>query len=477
MQDTVEKYKVLKKLGKELFAQSDVAKVGNVSSDDIEIAKEFLKRAITATNPGVLSLYFEHIIIAPELGKRIVDALGDKSYELGVRREEVEFLLWLHEIGRLVDPAEYLRNDLIEEHLLKDFGIPEELINQMPPIETMLKVVQMMNLQENQIQGQEKLNSEQEKIARDYFYLLSPTQKLIFFADKKKKKSLNGDIFNFERYITYLRTYATNYPNSEFSDEIRGTVILTIYIIEKTISWFEALGLSYEAILDGLQNYGPKFVIVARHGIFLNPSGLIYSTDFVMKKYNKEIIHLNPKGKEQMSRLGQLVKKRKFRVKQIISSPSARAVESADSLNQAFNLNNLQMNDNLDDVYVPGPVAEGMTMEEHQRLGGGSVYVDTRWASYGHETPDKIVKRLQSTFETVSNNLKTGETTILVSHGDPIAWWINHQVTGTIPDPKILRNLIYPNKGDAVVVILDPQGEWFSHYILKDASLIEGESY
>ncbi|MBI4009299.1 phosphoglycerate mutase family protein [Candidatus Roizmanbacteria bacterium] len=477
MQDTIEKYEVLKKLGKELFSQSDVVRRINVTSKDIEIAKQFLAKAITATNPEVLSLYFEHVIIAPELGRRIVQKLGDRSYELGVKWEEIEFLLWLHEIGRLVDPAGYLRNDLIEEQLLKDFGIPTRLIDQLPPIKTMIKVAKMLNLSETQSKGEAELTVEQQKIASDYFNLLTPIERLVFFADNFGKLDQNGRLFDFESFINYLRTYGSNYPESEFAVEIKSSIILTIFIIEKIIEWLATLSVDFAEILKGLTDYGPKFVIVARHGIFLNPSGLIYNTDSVMKKYNKEIIHLSPKGKEQELQLGALIHKRKFRVRQIISSPSARAFESAESLNETFGLSKVQASKELDDVYMPGPVAEGMTMKQHEKMGGGSGYDESRWGPYQHEKPQHIIQRIEEMFWQLGASLKTGETGILISHGDPIAWWINHKVMGTIPDPKRLRNLIYPNKGDAIVGIIDPQGRFFSHYLLKDPSLIEGESF
>lgn len=479
MQNQIDRYEVVKKIGKELFGQSDVVKSGKVNPKDIELAKEFLAKAVTSTNPDVLSLYFEHVMIAPELGKRIVERLIVNRYLSGVSWEGVEFLLWFHDLGRIIDPGGYLRNDIIDDNLLLEFGFSKNLLQNLPPVRTFLQVGAMLDLNQKQIQGEENLNLEQEKIALDYFNLLTPTQKIILLADNFGKRDEKGLLFSLETFLRYLRTEKRRYQGDKnwAIDRMPGGEILNIYIVEKTINWLETLGVDFEAIIKGLIDYGPKFVILARHGDFLNPSGLVYNTDFVMRKYNKEIIHLSPKGKEQMRRLGQLIKKRKFRVKRIISSPSARAAESRDNLNQTFALSNIQTVEELDDVYLPGPIAEGMTMRQFQELGGGSSYDDSRWKIYRHEKPESVIKRLDDSFWKMAASLKVGETGVMVSHGDPIAWWINHQVTGAIPNPRDLRNLIYPNKGDAIVAIIGPDGKWISHYILKDPSLIEGESF
>lgn len=478
----VSRYEILKAIGVKKFFDSHIVKTKKVDLGDLALARDFVQEGITAVNPPVFATFFEHLIIAPDLGKRIVKSLNGKIKDLA--ENEIEFLLWLHDLGRLVNPAEFFRNDLVNDRLLSESGIHKDLIQKLPPLRTMLQIGKMLDCTPQQLGGSEALRVNQEKILSDYFDLLTPAQRVVFLADNLGKRDENGNLFDLQKFLQYLRSYQNNYPESSqwpsvdwAMERLPAGIIVSRAIVERTVSWLELLGVDLNKILFALQNYGPKFVIVGRHGDFLNPSGLIYNTDRVMRKYRKDIIHLSPKGREQWRDLGMLIQKRKFRVKEITTSPSARAIESGASLNTVIDLPKLERNDALDDVFMPGPVAEGMTMEEHQKLGGGMGYDVSRWGKYHHERPKQVIKRMDTVFWNEATHLKTGETGIIISHGDPIAWWIDHQIMGFTPDPKNLRNLIYPNKGDAIVAIIGPDGKWFCHYLLKDPSLIEGESY
>ena len=95
MQDKIGKYELIKKLGEELFAQSNVVRTGEVIQQDIEIAKQFLTKAITAVNPEVMASYFEHIIIAPEVGRRIIEKLEVGSLKLEVETSLTMYFFWI----------------------------------------------------------------------------------------------------------------------------------------------------------------------------------------------------------------------------------------------------------------------------------------------------------------------------------------------------------------------------------------------
>ena len=184
-----------------------------------------------------------------------------------------------------------------------------------------------------------------------------------------------------------------------------------------------------------------------------------------MKK--EDIIHLSDSGKKQFQELGSLIQRRKFRVTQILHSPQTRATESAFELNKSLRVP-ININADLNETYLPGPYIEGINIKEREGLLGGDAYDQSRWGKYQHELPQAIIIRMDHIFWQTVKKLKIGKTEVLLSHGDPIAWWINHQLTGKIPESKRLHSMIYPEKGQAIVAIIDPQGNWFTHYLLHE---------
>jgi hypothetical protein len=116
-----------------------------------------------------------------------------------------------------------------------------------------------------------------------------------------------------------------------------------------------------------------------------------------------------------------------------------------------------------------------MTMDQLAEI-GGNVY-SQRWKKYQHEQPDSVVKRMHQQFIEISNSLKTGETGVLLSHGDPIAWLLNTLYGELIPEPENLRDLEYPAKGEAVIVIINPDNTIYSSYSTRSLSLDDKKIY
>ena len=75
-------------------------------------------------------------------------------------------------------------------------------------------------------------------------------------------------------------------------------------------------------------------------------------------------------------------------------------------------------------------------------------------------------------FNALAQSLKTGETGVLISHGDPIAWLANTLGTQNIPISQNLRELRYPAKGEGLVAVLDPNGDLFTIYRLNEDSVV-----
>lgn len=83
-------------------------------------------------------------------------------------------------------------------------------------------------------------------------------------------------------------------------------------------------------------------------------------------------------------------------------------------------------------------------------------YDPIRWAKYNHEEPEQIIERMTRAIWDMADSLEPGATGILVSHGDPIAWAANYLLLGTIPEPKKLREKLYPTKGQALMLTVVP---------------------
>ena len=201
----------------------------------------------------------------------------------------------------------------------------------------------------------------------------------------------------------------------------------------------------------GKGNIKDRFNIIVRHGELNNPKGIVYNRDVLMRR--EDSIGLSEEGKEQMKALATLLKNKDFQAMKIYTSPEKRAQESAEELNKILKVP-IVVNDDLDDVYGPGPYLEGVTMDQWEKEYRGDAY-SKRWEKYDCEKPEAIIERMSNAFWKASEELKPGKAAILVSHGDPIAWFVN-SLLGEIPEPHNLRNLTYPTKGEALVAVISP---------------------
>jgi len=463
----VERYNTLKSLGKEILGSSDTIRTGSITDKDVERAKTLLAKSATETQPPVFSTYWEHIFVAPELGKKIAHQAVQNG--LSINPLEIEFLLYLHDIGRFVTPGAYIRNDFMGDRLLHEVGVPKSVRDNLPPIGKLLVAAEELNFSEDQLTFQRGLDPEQMIQANKYFESLSPTQRIIDFADNLGKRGPNG-LFDLQSFMSYLKSEESRYDQTSDWSSVHWAIprrqagaVLQACVTEKTVKWLEDLGVDLNLIRNSLLNYGPKFVVVVRHGELENPRGIVYNRDSVMEE--KDIVHVSEEGKKQMYQLGTLLRNRGFHCVRIETSPEKRAQESAVPLRESLEITDTEINDGLDDVYGPGPYEERMTMVQLEAI-GGNVYEESRWEKYSHERPEAIINRMQQVFWNMAKALHAGETGILISHGDPVAWLVNTFEEGKKPLPQELRTLMYPAKGEGVVTIVDSSNKIFTTYLL-----------
>lgn len=217
-----------------------------------------------------------------------------------------------------------------------------------------------------------------------------------------------------------------------------------------------------------------KYIILVRHGEPDNPKQIVYNLDEVMRK--EDIIHITDYGRRQLEALGKVILEKGFKVDKIRYSNQTRVVESAQALNEVLKVKDSKIESRLRDVYAPGGYLEGMKIGELMK-NPGYVYDNKNLNKYNHEEPQNIVKRITTVFTETIKTLEVGKTAVLLSHGDAIAFFINFQLTGKIPDPKRLRSLTYPNQGGGIVIALNKENKIVDHYLLKDPELLSGKSY
>ncbi|MBI2641641.1 hypothetical protein HYW87_03550, partial [Candidatus Roizmanbacteria bacterium] len=280
----IRRYVALRDLGKRKFSGSHVLQTKeDINEDDIEKAKEVVTGGITATNPPVWASWFEHVFISAELARRL--------------DPKVEFYLWLHELGRLVTPSAYFRNDLINRRFLLEFGILERTLDEFFPIQNFLRLAGDLNLSKEQTNWEEDLRDDQKANALVFFDTLTDTQRIINLADNLGKRNKNG-MFNTQGFFQYLQSQEQRYEGeSQWKSENwsiprrPGSAVLQAFIIEKTLEWLQKKVVDIEKVLRDLDDYGPKFVIIARHGQPKKLAGnKVYNVDSIAKD-TRDIVH------------------------------------------------------------------------------------------------------------------------------------------------------------------------------------------
>jgi broad specificity phosphatase PhoE len=459
-QNATIKYEKLETLGKKIFAGQKLTQE-TITKNHVELAKKFLIDGASEINPQVLPAFWEHILLSPNLGKRIAEKLA--STQKSVNPNAIEFLLYLHDIGRLIIPSAYFRNDLIGDRLLLAVGLEKELIDNLPPLGRISVLADEEEFNDEELNFEKPLSTEQKKTVQKYFDSLSPTQRIINLADNLGKRDNNG-IFNLASFENYLKTQEKRYSEDSHWACIhwaiqrrRGAALFQYHLVKKTYDWLGKLNIKVDKILHELKNYGPKFVLIIRHGELENPTNLAYNRDSVMKTP----IHLSTLGKEHMQKVGELIATKKFNLTKIITSPEIRTQESALELKNKLDLP-ITIDNYLDEVYAPDPYNRGWKMDKLIDLGGDIYNLPNT------ESPESVTRRMLKIFNITANSLKTGEAAILLSHGDPIVFLTQFLKTQSIPNPKILREIAYPAKGQATIAIIGADGNIFTLYLLEE---------
>lgn len=450
--EVVLQYEKLKKLGMAIFAQVKTVETGKVDDSDVDLGKKFLQEAAKVISPSVWASFWEHTILAPEMGKRVAQEACRVGIDVDPKITQMG--LWLHDVSIMLTTA-YNRKDFIGDSLLKKIGIPNEVLSALTSTHKLMVAAEQLNLTDDQSTLRAPLTNDQQGVVDAYFDSLSPTQRITNLADNLGKRTADG-LFTMEAFRKYLTTQEKRYdqhspwPSTHFA--IRSSspgksprrpdgAVLQFYTVQKTVEWLEKSGVDLNAIFHELADYGPRFVLVARHGELNNPSNIVYNRDTVM---GEEIIHLSEQGVHQMRSIGEVLKKRGFVCRTIMTSPETRTQESSAAIQESIPVP-ITVNNDLDDSYAPGPFFERMDMK-HFMDKQENVYDKKRWGQYNHESLEEIRNRMMGVYRSAIADLKVGEAAVLVTHGDPSATLLD----ALDPDQNLTLQ-----KGRAAVVVID----------------------
>ncbi len=246
-------------------------------------------------------------------------------------------LLW-HDVGRLITPTAFLRNDLICNRLMVAVGIPRQLVNQG------FSLIEL---------GEAEQSSPE--IANRFKKALTVEQNILWLADNLGKLGPHGEFFGLDGYLAYLVTYNQRQAKDEVAlkttsrhnpwpswnkgikNRIRAEKLQATVgpdIVRDTIEWLEGLGIDFESITKQFESYGPKFIILA-----------------------------NP---ESAMTLVNQITQRQFRVALIKASPQDRA--SSQVLSRAFNLPTTFDTQSDQLSLSPTQATTSATLESHQRF-------------------------------------------------------------------------------------------------------------
>jgi len=499
-EDAVLRYGKLVRIGREILDGSGIARDGRVDEERADLAKKILIEGIRETNPTAWAAYFEHCLIAPELERRIfteidkvgvLDRLKDASGQ-DFNKNEAIFLTWLHDLSILVSVS-YSRKEFIGDRLLLEMGISKEVQKDLPSTRRLMETAEKMKIDGTRIKEvvgekswEEIFTEEQLRIADAYFASMNPMQRVINLADNLGKRGKEG-VFNYQEFVEYLKSQETRYTpkktgwvSTDWTTELGGPEtskrvagsFLQAYVVDKSISWLREMGIEVNGILEGMRDYGPKFIIIVRHGELENPKNIVYNLDQAMDP--KDIIHISETGKRQMTDLGKVIDERHFNWAVAVASDQQRAKESIEVMVGERKIS-IKIDERLNDVYAPGPYKRGMTMEDYRKM-KGDVYTE-EWREFNHESPEAVTQRMEAAFWEMTHNIGVGETAVLLSHGDAIAYLLNKLEYGKTADPGKLRDSLYPEKGQAIVYIIEPDGSLFSRYRMEGENKIKGGIY
>lgn len=218
-----------------------------------------------------------------------------------------------------------------------------------------------------------------------------------------------------------------------------------------------------------------KTVYVVRHGDLDNPSKIVYNWDGI----GGITLPLSEKGKQQMKKMGDLLKQKGASFSKIYSSDFLRTRESAQILAKVLKINLIIFVKDLRESFAPALVGKSQKFLKEKY--GGNVYTDYFIKKFHHETIEQVARRYYQTFLKIIRENPQDADLIMVGHGDPIRFLIaklkNPQKKLTVEDYHNLSQTDYLKKGQAWEIKLDQNNNLAKAQILGEQFPNSGRDY
>jgi len=164
-------------------------------------------------------------------------------------------------------------------------------------------------------------------------------------------------------------------------------------------------------------------------------------------------VNLSTNGRKGVELLGKQLLKDRDSINVLYTSPSIRAIQTADIIARILGIKTIIQNENLKDTYTPGYT--GTPYKDLIAI-GGNTYEHPR--SPDQETIIHISKRMSRAFKKIFNIAEKKRITVgIVSHGDPLRVLLEYLLhpENPLPNPATMRDEDYLEKGTAVRLVLD----------------------
>lgn len=200
-------------------------------------------------------------------------------------------------------------------------------------------------------------------------------------------------------------------------------------------------------------------LLISRHGNVDNPGGFVYGRDLD--------IHLSKDGFSQMQKVGEQIRDLGFKPTKVYTSTQRRSVQSANEIAKAFPGIEIEPYIDLQETNSPGLQTKLISWLEEIEATGQDLYTHPEIIGLIEKRED-IAKRMMSAVEKIRAK-HAGETVVVVSHGDPIAFLKQKLRNPSKPIPPLLTiqaNGDYPEKGQVWCTVLDKDGHVLEEKIL-----------
>ncbi|MBI4058779.1 hypothetical protein HY404_00910 [Candidatus Microgenomates bacterium] len=217
------------------------------SEEDVEQTKRFLLACAPFAHPKVFPSYWEHLIIASLYGKELARRTKNSDFD----PYEAQTLMLLHDLGRLVAPHRYLRNDVIEYSLLKHAGERADLLK------TSFILPELIGVK---VPGIPETQKPFTKLAD-----MTLAQRIIDVADNLSKRTATGQLWTINDLLDYSAKMVANYSaeGKIWASERtglkaiadppagKGKLRFAAHLVIEEVAWLkQAYGIDFDKLRD-----------------------------------------------------------------------------------------------------------------------------------------------------------------------------------------------------------------------------------